>query len=216
MMKSRKRTVLVGVAIVLVVAFACYFLFIRMVRVPTGSMKNTILPGDRIAMNRWVGEIHRGDIVMFKFPQDPATRFVSRVIGLPGETIELRGTRVYINGQELAEKRALVKSQAPEDPAPLEASSSEGEGSYTVFYYQDEHPANEIYPASGQYAVREPYQIPADNFFVMGDNRDNAFDSRFWGTVKRDAIQGKPLLLYWSEEPLGGKARWSRIGSRLK
>src|SRR5689334_2132115 len=159
MMKNRKRIVLVGVALALAAALACYFLFIRMVLVPTGSMKNTILPGDRLAMNLWVGEIHRGEIVMFKFPEDPATRFVSRVIGLPGETIELRGTRVYINGQELNEKRALVKAQAPDDPAPLEAISSEGEGDYTVYYYENQNPANEIYPASGQYAVREPYQI---------------------------------------------------------
>ena len=76
--------------------------------------------------------IRRGDIVMFNFPKDPSTRFVSRIIGLPGETIEVRKQRVYINGTELGEKRLLTKSQVPDDPAPLEAISTEGDGSYTV------------------------------------------------------------------------------------
>ncbi|HEY9233062.1 MAG TPA: signal peptidase I, partial [Blastocatellia bacterium] len=172
-MKIKKRSaILLTLGVILFVAFFYFLLFVRMVKVPTGAMKNTIQPGDRLAMHLLVGEIRRGDIVMFNFPKDPSTRFVSRIIGLPGETIEVRKQRVYINGTELGEKRLLTKSQVPDDPAPLEAISTEGDGSYTVCYYADEA-ADPFGYEAGEFAVREPFQIPADSYFVMGDNRDN-------------------------------------------
>ncbi|HJQ27260.1 MAG TPA: signal peptidase I [Blastocatellia bacterium] len=212
---KKRSVVLLTLGVILFVALCYYFLFIRMVKVPTGSMKNTILPGDRLAINLLGGEIRRGDIVMFNYPKDPSTRFVSRVIGLPGETIEVRKQRVYINGTELGERRLLTKSQSPEDPAPLEAISSEGDGSYTVSYDAEEAADTFGYEA-GDFAVRAPFQIPADNYFVMGDNRDNSLDSRFWGPLPRKLIVGKAFLIYWSEDRASGKTRWSRMPSRLK
>src|SRR5437763_15681343 len=101
---TRRRAFLITAGIVLFLAFIYYALFIRMVKVPTGAMKNTILPGDRLAVHLLMGEIRRGNIVMFNYPEDPSVRFVMRVIGLPGETIQVRKQRVYINGTELAEE----------------------------------------------------------------------------------------------------------------
>jgi len=195
-MKIRKRPViLLTLGVVLFVAIFYYFLFIRMVVVPTGAMKNTILPGDRLAVHTLVGEIHRGDLVMFNFPKDPSTRFLMRVVGLPGETIEVRKQRVYINGTELSEKRMMAKSQRPDDPAPLAAISTEGDGNYTVCYDADVAAASFGYE-SGEFAVREPFEIPADSYFILGDNRDNSLDSRFWGALPRRMIVGKALFIY--------------------
>ncbi|MEN3330804.1 MAG: signal peptidase [Blastocatellia bacterium] len=213
---NKRRAFLLTAGSVLFLAFLYSALFIHMVKVPTGSMKNTILPGDRLAVHMLMGEIQRGDIVMFNYPEDPAVRFVMRVIGLPGETIEVRGERVYINGVELAEKRAEVKSQLPDDPSPLEIVSSNGEGNYSVSYYADEHTAEASVYESGRYAVKEPFQIPANSYFVMGDNRDNALDSRFWGVVQRKMIIGKPFLIYWSDDLSTHTTRWGRMPSRLK
>ena len=214
-MKIRKRNVVLSV---LLVAFSIclvyYFLFIRLVIVPTGAMKNTILPGDRIAANLLLGDIHRGDIVIFQYPKQPGVRFVMRVIGLPGETIQLRKGQIFINGSELPEKRQFVKSQVPDDPAPLQAGSSQGDGAYTASYDEDEVKADYVYEA-GEFGVSEPFQIPDDSYYVMGDNRDNALDSRFWGPVQRNLMVGKPLFVYWSSEQSGG-IRWRRIFSKIK
>ena len=124
---SKRRIIILGVGALILGGVGIWsLLFTQFVHVPTGAMANTILPGDSLVVDRLFGEIKRGDIIMFKYPMDPSVRYVSRVIGLPGETIEIRGTAVLINGEELSERRTMVDG---ESEAPLRELSTEGEGS---------------------------------------------------------------------------------------
>jgi signal peptidase I len=157
-------------------------------KIPTGSMENNLLIGDHLLVNKFVfgpaatgaergalpvRDPRRGDVVVFKFPDEPERDFIKRVIGLPGETLELRNKKVYINGQPL------------EEP-------------YVHFL----EPASEAQEVTS-FDVRErygPVRVPDGQFFVMGDNRDNSQDSRYWGFLPRHYIKGRALMIYWSYE----------------
>jgi signal peptidase I len=128
------------------------------------ALESAILPID---------VIRRGDIVVFKYPDQPDRDFIKRVIGLPGETIELRNKKVYVNGNPL------------EEPY--------------VHFLEAAHGSSEV----TSFDVRErygPVTVPANQYFVMGDNRDNSQDSRYWGFLPRHYIKGKALMIYWSYE----------------
>lgn len=215
-MKKRKRVTLIILAVILFVIGVYVTFFVRLVKVPTGSMKNTIFPGDRIAVNKVYGQINRGDIIIFDFPQDKSVQFMQRVIGLPGESIQIRDKKVYINGNELPEKRLTVEPMLADDLSPAKELSAEGEGSYSVLHYKTSFGGLDFSDDASPYGVREPFQIPENNYFVMGDNRDNSLDSRFWGVVPRDSIKGKAFLIYWSEDMGSNKTRWNRVFSKLK
>jgi signal peptidase I len=156
-------------------------------------MANTIVPGDGVVMAPIFGKIARGDIIVFKYPPNPSVRYVSRVIGLPGETIHLQGRKVFINGAELAEIRVLVEPFT--ETYPMKEVATEGAGSYRVYYFNDDGLFTS-FDIRAPYAVKEPYPIPEGHYFVMGDNRDNAEDSRYWGTVPRGLIAGKFFMKY--------------------
>lgn len=131
-------------------------------RIPSGSMEDTLLIGDFLFVNKFYYKFHdpqRFDIVVFKFPKDRKTNFVKRVIGLPGEVIEIREGKTYVNGKPLDE---------PFLKEPMRMS---------------------YFP---------PTYIPPNNYFVMGDNRNNSYDSRAWGFVPRELIRGRPLFIYFS------------------
>jgi signal peptidase I len=252
---GRKRIIALGfIAILLFGGMVYAGLFLHFVKVPTGSMKNTIIPGDHLVANWIWGEINRGDIVLFKFPKDQTTRFVSRVIGLPGDElkIERKTKRVLINAQLLDEHRIFAEPQYNnDDDSRLKALRDEGGALWTVVYYQPEEDSNDDSSANdfdGDYGVKEPFKIPVkgnlianeikddsklrpvydadndgryddDQYFVLGDNRDNSFDSQYWGTVPRRLIYGKPLMIYWSatRDKAGNETvRWNRIFSRVK
>lgn len=116
-----------------VLTYAYYHFFLHLVRVPTGAMANTIIPGDRLVVKkRAFGEITRGNVIIFNYPADSATKYIGRVIGLPNETIELRGKLVYINGGVLAEQRVTIIPHYGDQL--LEEFSTEGSGPYRVFY----------------------------------------------------------------------------------
>lgn len=221
-MTKRKIVILAGIGVPLLIGFLFMALFCSMVRVPTGSMRNAIQPGDRLVVSKLAQEIKRGDIVMFKYPEDPNIRYVSRVIGLPGETIEIRKNKVFINDNELAERRVMIDSDIDyENPSkPFKELSVEGEGNYTVYCFAEDETEEDLFPGTqAPFGVREPYRIPNGEYFCMGDNRDDSHDSRYWGTVKTELIVGKPLFIYWSEEKdsLGNsKTRWSRVFTKLK
>lgn len=225
---------------------------VQAVKVPTGSMLNTILVGDHLLVNKFIfgkdglkmdyflphRQIKRGDVIVFKYPGDPSTNYVKRVIGLPGETIQVKGTKVFINGQELPEQE-IQAEQTQDNNAPLivnDPGNTPKGSSYKVYYTTE---SDEPYdPAEkkmiGQkYAIDEPFLIPSDQYFAMGDNRDNSQDSRYWGTVPRDNIVGRALVVYWSLDltkdpntdapPSGGllndfftKTRWNRMGTVIK
>jgi signal peptidase I len=184
----------------LVVALFILTFTVQPFRIPSESMEPTLLVGDFLLVEKQVGaaerpdifaplgEVRRGDIVIFRFPVDPAMHLVKRVVGLPGDRVRLHEGRVYVNGQALEEPYA-VYAPAPEDR------------------YRDEFPTMDradpgvdahwwvemrLRVANGELTV------PADSYFVLGDNRNDSEDSRYWGFVPRAAIVGKPVMIYFS------------------
>src|SRR5262245_23048595 len=187
--KSTLREYFESIVIAVILALFVRTFVVQAFKIPTGSMENNLLIGDHLLVNKFVygpaatpaertllpiGTIHRGDVLVFKYPEQPDRDFIKRVIGLPGETLEVREKKVYINGNALDEPYAHFLTPASEASAFHEVTS---------------------------FDVRErygPVTIPADHFFMMGDNRDNSQDSRYWGFLPRENIKGKALLIYWS------------------
>jgi signal peptidase I len=187
--KSVVREYFESIVIAVILALFVRTWAVQAFKIPTGSMENNLLIGDHLLVNKFVfgptgsplertllpvRDIRRGDIVVFKYPDEPDRDFIKRVIGLPGETIELKNKKVHVNGQPL------------EEP-------------YVHFLTP---PSNE-YQEVTSYDLRErfgPVTVPADQYFVMGDNRDNSQDSRYWGFLPRHYVKGRALLIYWSYE----------------
>ena len=223
----RKRTViLIAIFGILGIGLTVYrVFFLRMARVPGSSMANTIIPGDHIVMTKAFGQLERGEIVVFqhdpkgpdlrdaRYREDPSTFYVARVVGLPGETIQMRGTTLYINEQPLPEQK--VTSREVDYLDPLEELSTDGNGPYRVFYSQS---ADERSTISDNFifAGQTPFQIPKDSYFIMGDNRDNSEDSRFRGPVPRELIWGKAVMVYYSASERTYEARWDRVFKRIQ
>jgi signal peptidase I len=198
-------------------------------------------------------DIRRGDIIVFKYPgkyQGEArfrnsgvnddvpnnrpfiTNYVKRVVGLPGDTIEVRGMQVLVNNQPLAEHRIFARNPPDDDPytsgqengAPLTVLNNpppSGEGPYNVYW------GPERYPTQPHATEGEKFVVPPEHYFVMGDNRDNSQDSRYWGYVPRDLIIGRAMFVYWSYDesaPSTGfflsdfikNTRWRRTGTMVK
>ena len=170
-------------------------------KIPSGSMKDTLLIGDHILVNKFIygvklpylqkvilpiGKPNRGDIVVFKFPVEPEKDFIKRVVGTAGDTVEGRNKKIFVNGQPTEESYAITT-----DPT--------------------------VYPAGIQ--ARDnfgPITVPENSLFVMGDNRDQSFDSRFWGFVDLKVVSGKAFMIYWSWDSDEFSVRWNRLGNLLK
>ena len=180
-------------------------------RIPSESMESTLLVGDFLLVDKQVAPprqyrwllslppaIHRGDIIVFHYPVDPTLHLVKRVIGLPGDHIRLRRGRVFINGQPLAEPYAVYRPSPPDnfrDNFPrLQSADPEIDSRWWIRMRSLIDDGELI--------------IPTGNYFVLGDNRNDSEDSRYWGFVPREAIVGKPLLIYFSlQQPEGTSAR---------
>src|SRR5438876_728678 len=189
--KSIVREYFESIVIAVILALFIRTFVVQAFKIPTGSMEENLLIGDHLLVNKFVfgpsatgleravlpmGSLHRRDVIVFKYPVEPDRDFIKRVIGLPGETVELRAKKVYINGQPLDEPYVHFLE-------PI-ATASEFHESTSI-------------------DVREKYgpvTVPPDEYFVMGDNRDNSQDSRYWGFLPRDYIKGKALIIYWSYE----------------
>ncbi len=187
--KSTVREYFESIVIAVILALFIRTFVVQAFKIPTGSMENNLLIGDHLLVNKFVfapaasavertvlpiGEIHRGDVVVFKYPEEPERDFIKRVIGLPGETLEVREKQVYINGSSLKEPYAHFL-QPPQSGSSLHEVTS--------------------------FDVRErygPVTVPADQYFMMGDNRDNSQDSRYWGFLPRDYVKGRALVIYLS------------------
>ncbi len=199
---------------------------IQAVTVPTGSMQNTILIGDYLLVNKFIfnaggdplpflpqREIRRGDVIVFKYPGYPDNKakvedeggrpyqinFVKRVIGLPGDKIEIKGTEVFVNDKLLPEHRVI--GEPPSPAAALETREFEPrkpDATYDVYYMEEMlrgAGSMRSYTFAGE---GEPYVVPANSYFVMGDSRNQSLDSRYWGVVPRELIIGRAMLVYWS------------------
>jgi len=190
--------------------------FLKLIYVPTGAMANTILPGDYVVVTRRFGAIERGWIVVFKYPADPS-QYIARVVGLPGETIQVRDRLVLINGQTLEEQRTTVKPQKRDDVfGPLQEISTDGNGPYRVFYTKfDENSDAPMSIDDYNYGGATPFEIPKDSYFVLGDNRDNSLDSRRYGVVPRNLIWGTAGSIFYSVPVGSDEVRWERVFTRV-
>src|SRR6476646_5228969 len=186
-----------------VVIFAIFVItfIVQAFQIPSGSMENTLLVGDFLLVDKLhyaglpgsghllpYGKIERGDIVVFYFPVDASQFLVKRVIGMPGDHIRLRDKIVYVNGAPLQENYAVHKQWMPDgyrDNFPNQRGYSRD---------IDRHWRYEL----SNYVNGGELVVPADHYFVMGDNRDNSLDSRYWGFVPRANIVGRPLVIYLS------------------
>jgi signal peptidase I len=176
---------------------------IQAFKIPSGSMEDTLLIGDHLLVSKFIYGLQvpfsdepilsirdpeRGDIIVFEFPEDKDKSyfkrrdFIKRVIGVPGDKIEIRNKNVYVNGERYLTPEAVYKdgnmTAGPRDNMPL-------------------------------------ITVPQDNYFVMGDNRDRSYDSRFWRFVDRTAIKGKAFIKYWSWDSKKFSPRWGRIGRMI-
>ena len=175
-------------------------------KIPSQSMEPSLLVGDHLLVNKFIfGEsgawyekllpyrpVRHGDIIVFKFPYDDHPYYVKRVIGLPGDRIRIANQRVYINGDLQAEPY-VVHDATFDDPF---GDNFPPVGTHFPDYSLRPEWAAQI----EQHIERRELVVPPDNFFVMGDNRDRSWDSRYWGFVARGAILGRPMLIYWSVE----------------
>ncbi len=199
------KKILLASGIVIVLGIATIFGFtiygIRLNNLPTGSMANTILPGESFITTKFFGKVQRGDIIAFQLPSDPKVVYVKRVIGMPEEEILVKGTSVFINGKEIPEQKVFGEIEVPdnapfkvtkEDPAPAGAK-------YKVFY--DLNTVESHLSHGMKFGVEKPYKIPNDSFFMMGDSRDNSLDSRYWGVVPKANVVSKVLKIYKSSYP---------------
>ena len=205
--KSVVREYFETIVIAVVLALFMRTFVVQAFKIPTGSMEPNLLIGDHLLVNKFVfaptlssaertllpmTDIRRGDIVVFKYPEDPERDFIKRVIGLSGETIELKDRQIRVNG------RAIEEPYAHYLPTP----AGSGGGEIT---------SDDVRERYG------PVVVPAGSVFVMGDNRDNSQDSRYWGFLPKENIKGKALMIYWSFDSSEGglnlftQTRWARI-----
>ena len=240
-----------AVVTVIMALFGMTFI-VQAVKVPTGSMQNTITIGDHLLVNKFIfapgktlpflpqREIRRGDIIVFKYPgnrYDPrpderpdnkpiVTNYVKRVIGTPGDRLRMEGRTVFVNDQPLPEHQIDAVENNPKAPLEIMQESDRTPAQpYDVYYNPDFIEGD--YPIFRLEGDGKTLVVPEGKYFVMGDNRNNSEDSRYWGFVPRDLVIGRALFVYWSYDesaPSSGNfvidffsnTRWSRTGTMVK
>jgi signal peptidase I len=186
----------------LILALIIRAFVVQAYKIPSGSMLDTLLIGDHILVNKFiygvrmpftnktiipVSKPERGDIVVFKAPVDPPKDFIKRVIGLPGDKIEIRNKKLYINNKRYMDE-PYTKYEDPK------------------IYKGFLNPRDNFGPIT----------VPQNSYFMMGDNRDNSTDSRFLGSIEYERLKGEAFIIYWSWKNDGFGVRWKRIGKILK
>jgi signal peptidase I len=199
--KSRLRENVEAILVAILLALFIRTFVVQAFKIPSGSMKDTLLIGDHILVNKFIygvklpylqkviipiGKPDRGDIVVFKFPVEPEKDFIKRVVAIAGDTVEGRNKVVFVNGEPVEEGYA-IRTDPTIYPAGIQARDNFG-----------------------------PITVPENSLFVMGDNRDQSFDSRFWGFVDLKVVSGKAFMIYWSWDNDDFSVRWSRIGEWLR
>ena len=183
--------------VALILALVIRTFVVQAFKIPSESMVKTLLVGDHLLASKFSYGIKipmthtyiykgedpvKGDIIIFEYPNDPSVDYIKRIVGTPGDTIEVRNKQLFRNGEPV--KESFVRFTEPDRIQPVRDNFG-------------------------------PVTVPADKYFVMGDNRDNSMDSRFWGFVDRSAIRAKAWRIYWSWGGLGD-IRWDRIGKAVE
>ena len=203
--KAKVQEFIEAIIIAILIAVVIRALVVQAYKIPSRSMVPTLLIGDHLLVNKFIYGIkipvirttlvsvsnpERGDIIVFIYPNDRSKDYIKRVIGVAGDKIEIRNKKIFINDKPYKDDFSIYSDSI-------------------------------VYPAMVQ--PRDnfgPVVVPKNSLFVMGDNRDESADSRFWGFVNLQDVEGKALLIYWSwnseEDNLLKKVRWERIGSLLK
>lgn len=175
-------------------------------KIPSPSMERTLMVGDHLLVNKFIfggrgawyekllpyRPLQRGDIIVFKFPYADHQHFVKRVIGLPGDRLKIVDQQVYVNGKPLKEPYVVHDPDAGYDPLNYSFPPISSE----LLYASPVQP--EWAKEFSKYVQGNEIVVPPHRYFAMGDNRDHSLDSRYWGFVDRDAIMGRPFLIYWS------------------
>ena len=182
-----------ALVIALILALVIRAFLFQAFSIPSGSMEKTLLVGDYLLVNKFTYGIRnplnnkvlipistpqRGDVVVFIFPQDPSKDYIKRVMGLPGDRIQIINKKVMING------KLFETPQAYDDPLIIPPPKA---------------------PPNRPGTTRPPVVVPSNSYFVMGDNRDHSYDSRFWGFVPMDNFRGKAMVIYFSWEGAAGQ-----------
>jgi signal peptidase I len=203
--KKDKKTILweytKAIVTALILALFIRTYFIQAFKIPSGSMIPTLLVGDHILVNKFIygtklpfsdkrflgiRKPARGDIIVFKYPEDPSRDFIKRVVAVGGDVIESRKKAIYLNGKRLDEKYVQY-TDTSSNPRGFEPRDNFG-----------------------------PYIVPKDKCFMMGDNRDHSYDSRYWGYVDLSDVRGEALIIYWSWDGERHFPRFDRIGRLVK
>ena len=207
-----------SLAVTVVIAIFVITFIVQAFQIPSESMENTLLIGDYLLVDKahyssggtW-GQIlpyrgiQRGDIIVFRYPVNPQQHFVKRVIGLPGDRVRMVNRQVFVNGIPLREKYAIYRSTIHDA-------------------YRDDFPDTKVLNANVQprwwlqmrsLVNGRDLVVPADSYFVLGDNRDESLDSRYWGFVPRENIIGRPLLIYWSLRSPGRYGTAASLSDKL-
>jgi len=213
--KVRKKSTLREYAEAIIIAVALTLVIrtfvIQAFRIPTGSMEESLLIGDFLFVNKFlygasvpfgdsrlpaIRDPRHADVLVFKFPKDPSRDFIKRVVAVPGDTLQIIDKVVHINGAPTEEPYVKFTK---ERIAPAT--------------YRDPriHP-----PGAGNADNYGPYVVPENHYFMMGDNRDNSDDSRFWGPLNGDLIKGKAIFIYWSWNKEKVRPRLGRLGRLIR
>jgi len=199
--KGQLRENIEAILVAILIALVIRTFVVQAFKIPSGSMKQTLQIGDHILVNKFIFGVkvpywnktiipikspQHGDIIVFKYPKDPNKDFIKRVVGVAGDIIESRDKQLYLNHKPVNHDYGI---------------------------HTDPH------IMSGNNKPRDnfgPITVPPNSLFVMGDNRDESYDSRFWGFVDLKAVNGKAFIIYWSWDKLNFGVRWNRLGQILR
>ncbi|MBJ6801463.1 signal peptidase I [Geomonas propionica] len=194
------REYLESIIIAVLLAMVIRTFVVQAFKIPSGSMEDTLAIGDHLLVNKFIygtkipgfegrflkiRDPKQGDVIVFEYPEDPTKDFIKRVIGTPGDVVEVKNKRVYVNGKLYANPHEVHKEP---DTVPKEYNPRD---------------------------FKDPVTVPANSYFVMGDNRDRSYDSRFWGFVTNDKIKGLAFIKYWSWDKEKMRPRFGAIGKLI-
>lgn len=195
--KSIFREYAESIIIAIILALIIRSYIVQAFKIPSGSMEETLAIGDHLLVAKFmygtqipftenkvikVRDPRQGDVIVFEYPEDPSKDFIKRVVGLPGDVVEGKNKKVFVNGKPYENSHEIHKEK---DIIPKEMNPRDTFG---------------------------PVTVPPDSYFVMGDNRDRSYDSRFWGFVSRDKIKGLAFIKYWSWDREKFRPRFGNIG----